>query len=333
MDRNCPVGDSSPEALDKRVRITSSMAVFISQLVCLLVITCGCQSLRARRHTRELSVARQNSLRGQEKLQQNKFEEAEFLFTEALRRSSADERAQAGMAEVLWQRGAQEQALAHMTQAATLSGGNPDTFVRLGEMYLQQGLLDRALAQADLAVDHQRNHAGGWALRGKVLQQRQQFEESMACYHRALSSQPNLPEVQISLAEIYRGLGRPQRALATLDAMTDEQASGQANPRAWMLKGMALADMGEINLAQTCLKNAALCCSDVSSDVLLKVAQTQIETGDFAEARICLGRALQYDPHNPLALQLQVALQQKSPQVGGGRLAGFEQPSATSPQN
>jgi len=296
--------------------------------VCLLVLTCGCHSLRTRRQTRELSYARQNSLRGAEKLQQNKLQEAEFLFTEALRRSSVDERAQAGMAEVLWQRGESSQAIEHMTQAAAISGGNPDTLVRLGEMNLQQGQLAQALSQADAALENQRRHAGAWALRGKVLHQQQQLEEAMSCYHRALSDQPKMRDVQIALAQIYRDLGRPQRALATLDAMTDGQSGEQISPQAWMLKGLALADLGENSAAQGCLKNAALCCPDDATDQLMAVAQSQIETGDFPEARICLGRAFRHDPNNPQAHHLQALLEQRVQHEGRARLAGFEQPAS-----
>lgn len=313
------------------MRITAAKAVFLAQCVCLLLLICGCNSLRTRRQTRELSYARQNSLRGAEKLQQNKLQEAEFLFTEALRRSSVDERAQAGMAEVLWQRGEYAQAIKHMAQAAAISGGNPDTLVRLGEMNLQQGLLDQALSQADLALENQRRHAGAWALRGKVLHQQQHLEEAMSCYHRALSDQPNLSDVQIALAELYRELGRPQRALATLDAMTDGQSGEQVSPQAWMLKGLALADLGEGSAAKSCLKNAAVCCRDDATELLLSVAQTQIETGDFSEARLCLGRVFRHDPHNPQALQLHAVLEQRAVYEGRARLAGFEQPTANNP--
>ena len=299
------------------------------QCACLLVLTCGCHSLRVRRQTRALSDARQNSLRGTEKLQQNKLQEAEFLFTEALRRSSADERAQAGMAEVLWQRGEHQPALEHMTQAVTTSGGNPDTLVRLGEMSLQLGMLDEAFAAAESALENQRKHAGAWALRGRVLQQRRQFEEALTSYHRALSDQPKLPEVQIALAEIYRELGRPQRALATLDAMTDGQSKEQISPDAWMLKGLALADLGETSAAKNCLRNAALCCGDEVSDMLLAVAQRQIEAGDYAEARICLSRAGRHDPDNPQTRYLQQLLEQQSLNEVQARLAGFE--SSVSP--
>ncbi len=296
-------------------------------LVCLLA-TSGCHSLRARRQTRELSDARHSSLRGQEKLQQLKLDEAELLFTDALRSSSADDRAQAGMAEVLWQRDETDNAIEHMTQAAVISGGNPDYLVRLGEMNLQQGNLQQALAQADAALDGQRRHAGAWALRGKVLQQRGELEAAMTCYHRTLNEQPHASEVQVALAEIYRALGRPQRALATLDSLTDGKSGEQISPQAWMLKGQSLADLGEASAAKHCLRNAAQCCCDEDTSTILSVARLQIEAGEIAEARAGLARAFHHDPYNPTALQLQAVLD-RGPSGGmlgnsPARLVGFE---------
>ena len=311
--------------------------LLVLSLSCVL-LTSGCHSLRTRRQTRELSDARQISLRGAEKLQQHKLDEAELLFADALRSSSADERAQAGMAEVLWLRNESRKAIAHMSQAATISGGSPDYLVRLGEMNLQQGNLDQALEQADAALDGQRRHAGAWALRGKVLQQRGELQAAMSCYHRTLSEQAHWPEVQVALAEIYRDLGRPQRALATLDCMTDGKSGEQISPQAWMLKGQALADLGEASAANQCLRQAAVCCRDEDIDTILSLARLQMEFGDFVEARNCLGRAFRHDPYNPAALQMLNTLDRSSTVAVPSIFAGYAQPAPTtqsskSPEN
>ena len=122
----------------------------------------GCRTFRSNRHTRNLSEARQFSLRGAGLLQENNYSEAESLFGEVLSRSAADERAQWGMAEVLWRQGQQEEAVEHMSLAADLSGKNPDLLVRLGEMHYGQDDWNEALRQADEAISINRQHADAW---------------------------------------------------------------------------------------------------------------------------------------------------------------------------
>ena len=127
------------------------------------VLLCqGCHSLRSGRQTRELSAARGRSLRGTDELQQKNYQAAEALFSEALRRSPADERAQWGMAEILWHRDESAQAIDHMRMAAEISGDNPELLVRLGEMHLKVGQLDAALQNADRALRGDRQFYSAW---------------------------------------------------------------------------------------------------------------------------------------------------------------------------
>lgn len=279
-------------------------------LLCAAVLMCvcvgsGCRSIGSNRRTKELSAARQRSLQGTDEMQQKNWSEAERLFAEALRRSQADERAQWGMAEVLYQRGEFETAIDHMEAAARLSGENPDLLVRLGGMHLQAGRLEEAQAAANQALQGNRQCATAWALRGQVLRQRQQLGDALQSYHRALICQPNNPAVQLEVAELYRELKRPQRALATLDRMVDAQAGETVSARAWMLRGQALADLGQRKDAQHCLNRAAEKASDSDIELLVQLAQTQFDAGELAEARICLGRVLQHDPGNTQALEIQ----------------------------
>ncbi len=274
----------------------------------LLFTQLGCRSLRSGRHTKNLSEARQWSLRGAGSLQAEDYDEAGSLFGEALSRSSADERAQWGMAEVLWHGGKQQQAIEHMGRAAELSGNNPDLLVRLGEMHHCQANWEEAIKQADLAISINRQHPEAWALRGRVLRSRNRIEEALDCYQRALIHNSSNSEARVAVAEIYHTLGRPQRALATLDQLADNQPTEAIPARAWMLKGQALADLGERGDAKDCLRQAALCAEGNDAEIMLDLARLQFETGELAEARVCLGRALQNNPQDPEALQLQQVL-------------------------
>ena len=299
----------------------------------LLLLSAGCRGLRAERQTHALSTARQWSLRGSDFLQQEKYGDAENLFAEALRHSQADERAHWGMAEVLWEQGDEDQAIAHMEQAAVISGANPrganpDLIVRLGEMAFARGDYAGALKQADAALSSQRDHGGGWALRGKVLQHQSDWEGAKFSFHRALAAQEHYPEVQIALAEIYQTSGRPQRALATLDAMMDAVQEDEVSSTAWLLRGQAFADLGQQRDAKLCLRQASLNATDEECELLLKVAEKQIDFGELAEARVCLGRALRHDPNNQNARRIQEQLDLSFQSfTSKSSLIGFELPT------
>lgn len=274
----------------------------------LMVSMCGCRSLRSNRHTRHLAEARQLSLRGAGLLQEENYTEAGPIFSEALQHSTADERAHWGLAEVLWKGGSCSEATEHMARAAELSGKNPDLIVRLGEMQLDQGKLDAALEQAELVLSLNRQHAEAWALKGQVLRESDRLDESLDCFQRALILKPTNATARVALADIYHELGRPQRALATLDQLADYQPTEMIPARAWMLKGQALAALGEQNEAKQCLHLAAQCATGSETQLLLDLAQMQYAGGDLAEARVCLGRALQNNPNNPNALHFQNVL-------------------------
>lgn len=297
-ERACGCGVLTPAAL---------------HFVCLLALThacllpSGCRVLRSR-DTRDLSSARQLSLRGADALQQRKYTDAESLFVEALRQSPSDERAQWGFSEVLWQRGERKQASEHMSRAVELSGSNPDLLVRLGQMYLEQDDYDQAAEKAEAALRSHRNNPAAWALKADVLRCRGDLTAAIDCYQRALIYRPDWPEVQVTVAELYRLANRPQRALATLDRLTDQRSENQIPPRAHLLRGQSLADMGERDAALMCLRQAAPKLASEQSDLLYEFAQTQYRLGDLVEARLCLGRALQHNPTNSASLKLQSEL-------------------------
>ncbi|MEM7474221.1 MAG: tetratricopeptide repeat protein [Planctomycetota bacterium] len=280
----------------------------------------GCRTLRRGRDARNLGAARQLSLRGAALLQQEHYAEASPVFEEALLLSPADERAQWGMAEVLWRAGKREEAIQHQQAAIELSGDNPDLLVRLGEMHLELGNLPKALQQAELVLRENRQHEGAWALQGRIRREEGRNQDAMDCYQRALIYNPNNVKARIAVADIYRDLGKPQRALATIEWLADSQLES-IPARAWMLKGQALADLDQPADAGRCLKEAMLC-ADEDCDLLLDLAQLQYAKGNLADARICLGRALQNNPQNPQALTLQQAFDQPHTRLPGGLVTG-----------
>ena len=285
-----------------------------------LCFSSGCRTLRKNRQTKNLGAARQLSLRGAALLQQEHYEEATPVFAEALRLSPADERAQWGMAEVLWREGQREEAIQHQMQAIKLSGQNPDLLVRLGEMHLEQGNIAEAMQQVEAALHKNRQHESAWALKGRICRTEGRNQEALNYYHLAMIYNPNNFDARIAVADIYRDIGKPQRALATIEWLADSHIESLP-ARAWMLKGQALADLDQPLDANQCMKEAMLCAND-DNELLLELAELQFNKGNLADARICLGRALQNNPNNPQALHLQQAFDHRATRVPGMMATG-----------
>lgn len=291
-----------------------SHLVSVAVALCLAGMTvgqAGCRGLRSWNREQGITEARQFSLRGADALQIKKFDDAETLFAEALRRCPTDERAHWGMAEVYSHKGNCQAATVHMGEASRLSGNNPDLLVRLGEMHLSIGQTELALQQAEMALLSNRQHAAAWHLRGRIHQQQERWQEAIDCFHRALMAKPNNPEVQMAVASIYQRLGRPQRALATLERISDLQSTQQQTSRVLLLKGQALAGLGQSEDAIVCLREALRQADTTDGSFYLELAQLQHDLGQIAEARISLGHALQLQPTNHQALTLQARLDQR----------------------
>jgi tetratricopeptide (TPR) repeat protein len=274
-------------------------------LIAIVVILLpGCRSMSGKRRDQPLVSARRLSLKGAEALDRARYDDAEMLFAEALESCPSDERAHWGFAETLWKRNDQDEAIQHMNEAVRLSGGNPDYLVRLGEMYLSVGdsLNARVQAQATINQNHQNPQA--WALMGNSHRHDKNWSAALEAYHRALLSKPDFPEVQLSIAEVYRQAGNSQRALATLDRVVDLHPAQQTNPELLLVRGLALADLQRKDEAIAILNRASESLEVTKPDKHIQLATTQYRLGELVQARLTVGRILQADPENEEAQNL-----------------------------
>lgn len=281
--------------------------VFYVVLALVLSLT-GCGILRNRTENKQLVHARQLSLRGADALQRARPQDAELLFSEAIKHSPMDERAHWGYATTLWNRGDQPKAIEHMREAIRLSGDNPQYLVQFGEMLLTVGNYAEAESAASAVLANNHKNPAAWALRGNVHQAKREWDNARNCYQRALLIQSDYPEVQLKLAEVYRTLGKPQRSLAVLDRMVDLHNTASHDAEALLYRGLALADLNRTQEAAETLAKASerLPAEDVQKQIQIVHAQHRI--GELVAARITLGRVRSNNADIPEVSRLQSML-------------------------
>ncbi len=290
----------------------SAHCVLAGAVMIALCAAGGCTSLSKKRIDDDVVTARQFSLRGVDAAQRGQLAEAEELFGNALEMCPLDERIQYHYAETLWELGRRDEAVSHMERAVRLSGGNAELLVQLGDMYLALGNLPRAANQAESAIRANRQLASAWALRGDVLSQRGQYDESLASYHRALSYQEHYPRVQLAIAQAYHNRGRHARALATLRSLADGYPVDEVPPDVLFLQGIALKELGRHEAAVEMLGDAAKH-FEPSPDLLFHLAECQMLGGDPINARITIESALAKSPEHGPSLALDQHLQSIQP--------------------
>ncbi len=271
----------------------------------LLLASSGCSLMRGRGAAESNVVsARQLTIRGEESIRQDKWDEAEQLFTEAIQVYNADERAHSMYAEVLWRRGDRLGAIEHLEKAVTLSGGAAPMQVRLGDMYLAAGDLAGARYWGEKAIAVDQKLPGAWALLGKVHQRMGEDDAALANFHRALSYQPHLPDVQLAVASIYRQSDRPQRMLATLQRLQENYPPGEQPTEVLAQLGAAYKRLGRYENAVQTLMIVAKRQPD-SAEALYQLSEAQLLSGDPLNAQVALQQALSINPRHRASLALQ----------------------------
>jgi len=241
--------------------------------------------------------SRRLAIRGQDAMHIGKWDEAAKLFGQAVEVCPANERARAGFADTLWQRGQTQAAIDEMREAVRLSAGDADLQVRLGEMQLAMGDIDGAQSCATSAIQAQWQSPTAWALDGDVQRSRGRLDDALRSYHRALSCQARMPRVQLAIAEIYEAQDRPLRALATIDTMIEQYAVDQAPPELLTRRGLALRRLGRSSDAIECL-TAAWKQPAAGPEVAQYLAECQAEAGQHASALLTLQDGLRRNPNS-----------------------------------
>ncbi len=221
-------------------RISSVAACGIAAAALSLVAGSGCRLIpRSGPVPQEVADARRLCNEGLSAADRKDLLRAEGLLEQAVKNCPTDVDARRHYADVLWQRGERMAAVTQIAEALRLSPGDTSLCIDGGRMYMELGLLDDADRLSREAVRVAPRSEQAWRLHGQVAMARGRPEEALADYHRALAFAPDDRDLILDTAEIYRRLGRPQRALATLAILGESYPPNQTPPHVLALEGMA----------------------------------------------------------------------------------------------
>jgi tetratricopeptide (TPR) repeat protein len=249
---------------------------------------------------RSLASCRQLSQRGISAEERQDWASAESLFNQAVQTCGVDPDARRHFAEALWHQGHQRKAIEQLDEAIRLAGDDERLYVRAAEMRLATGDLEGASEKVGIAIDLDPQSAGAWVLQGKILRERNQPREALAAYYRALNSTPEDREVLLALAETYRVMNDPQRALLKLHNLADTYQTGDEPQNVLYLQGLALSALGRHADAASVLLMARER-GPATPELLNRLAEAELQAGQFVAARQSVEQVLAIDPQNRLA--------------------------------
>lgn len=211
-------------------------------LVCL---TAGCRLVRrSSLASQEVADARRLTNLGLAAADSQDLVRAEGLLEEAVKRCPDDVDSRRHYAELLWDRGEKMAAVGQIAQALRLSPGDVDLCIVGGRMYADLGLLDDADRLAREAVRNAPRSAAAWHLHAQVALARGRAIDALADLQHSLAFEPHDRDVLLETAEVYRQLGRPKRALATLAILEETYGPNQTPAHVLALEGMAQEALG-----------------------------------------------------------------------------------------
>ena len=293
-----------PPVCRAKVSLPIGIARYLGVGLLFVVAFTGCRGLATRgpKATQAIAAREQGQL-GLQFLQRGKLDEAEVRFAHAIENCPEDVRLRHDLAVVRREQGRMEEAIVEMQRAVGQSGGEPAWLAELATMQLSHGDLDGARQSADKAIERQPSLASAWQVRGDVFNKSGRHEDALRDYHRALSEGGDSPELLMQVADTYRMLGRPRRALSTLQRMASNFAPEDHPPQLPFARALAYQALDRHDEA---LPHFLIAQEQQGSQPLLltQMAISQWQVGSRDAARASLTLASQIEPQNPRIIAL-----------------------------
>jgi len=250
-----------------------------------------------------LATCRQFSQQGIAALERQQWQQAESLLAKAVEACPVDADARRNYAEALWHRDARKEAISQLEEAAWLATEDTTLRVRIAEMELDCGRVEVARRHAEQALDLDPKSSAAWAIRARTTRAAGDPRGALADYHRALAGAPGDQAILLEIAELYRQVNRPQRALATLHCLADTYAPGEEPQQVLYLQGLAYLALGRHGDSAESLSTASLR-GEPNRDVLYRLAEAELALGRPAEAAAAARHALALDPEHAPSREL-----------------------------
>jgi tetratricopeptide (TPR) repeat protein len=247
--------------------------------------------------SQSLADCRRLSQQGVTALERGRQQDAEALLAKAVAACPVDAEARRHYAESLWRRGAQQDAIVQMEEAGRLAGEDAAMAARLAEMHLAAGQPDRARQNAERAVELDAKLPAALAIRGRVTWAAGQPRQALPDYLRALGYAPRDRALLQEIAELYRQLNEPQRALQTLQNLAETYSPGEEPGHVLDLTGQAYMALGRYDDAVESL-SAAVARGNPTADIYCRLGEAELLAGHTQAAAAAARQALILQPQH-----------------------------------
>lgn len=196
--------------------------------------------------------------------------------------------------------GGQAAAEESLSQAEALSPGHPESHATRAYMAHQQGRLDAALAQADLALAKAKDRADLWVVKANLLQALKRNTEALAAFEQALALMPGNVPAHLAVAQLRLqdgDLAKTEAALKALRKYAPDNLVGR------YLEALVDVRRGRLAEADGKLQDVVRSAPSFPQGHLL-AAMVNLSLGKREEARARLNKLLELDPQHALARKL-----------------------------
>ena len=300
------------------------LAVFVTLVAIVLSSLTGCRLFSPRVTLETLTTAAEIERRGDQLYKSGQYKAAADRFEEAAAMVTSDQLVRRKLADTYWAENRYNAAIAAMRTAIKLA--NPvfdreirqEWFVRLAEMYLDVGNVDRALHWVDRAIEENPQMLPARVVRGSIFARVQSYNAALEDYHYALSlmaeeSSAERVRVEIEVARIYSQQQRPHRVLAMTSAIDPRTLQPTQAMDVHLIRAMALRDRQRFADAVRELQQILVLDAN-HAQAHFVLASTYWQRGDIVRAQSSLAEVFRLNPNHPAALRLQ---QQMAPSRGG----------------